>query len=138
MCADKIRQFIMNAFRQLKGGLKSVKKSTGILVRDSASNIEKIWDRLRDRRICLGVTGFSGSGKSTFLTSFIHQLMHFPQATLPAFSPILQERILGVELHFPESSEGASFDYASGQLALLLRFISTLCNVNIKIIFFHF
>ncbi len=97
----------------MKGVLKSVQESTGKLARHSTSGIEKTWDRLRDRRICLGVTGFSGSGKSTFLTSFIHQLMHFPQATLPAFSPILQERILGAELHFPENGDRVSFDYAS-------------------------
>ena len=98
----------------MKGVLKSVQKSTGKLARHSVSGIEKTWDRLQDRRICLGVTGFSGSGKSTFLTSFIHQLIHFPQATLPAFSPALQERILGAELHFPENGESASFDYISG------------------------
>ena len=101
-------------FDRLKGSLNSAQKSTGRLVRHSTLEVEKIWSRLLDRRICLGVTGLSGSGKSTFLTSFIYQLMHFTQATLPAFPPILQERILGVELHLPGNGESISFDYMRG------------------------
>lgn len=101
-------------FDRLKGSLKSAQISTSALVQYSAQEIEKIWSRVLDRRICLGVTGFSGSGKSTFLTSFIYQLMHFPRAILPAFSPALQERLLGVKLHPPEKDWGTFFDFDSG------------------------
>jgi len=55
-------------------------------------------DRLLNRRISLGVTGFSGSGKTTLITSLIHQLVHYPSALLAAFPPVLQDRLLGVEL----------------------------------------
>jgi len=105
-------------FDRIKGGFESARKSTAQLVHHSALGVERTWDRLRDRRICLGVTGFSRSGKSTFLTSFIHQLMHFPQATLPAFSPVLKDRVLGVQLH-PLGVDGCeAFDYLSGIRAL--------------------
>ncbi len=100
-------------FHRLKTGLLSAAESTERLVTSSVSEIEKTWDRLRDRRICLGVTGLSASGKSTFLTSFIYQLMHFQKATLPAFSPILQERVLGVEVHALDNT-GNQFSYESG------------------------
>ncbi|WP_153301597.1 YcjX family protein [Endozoicomonas arenosclerae] len=55
-------------------------------------------DRLLDRRICLGITGFSGSGKTTMITSLIHQLRYYPDAALTALPPALQDRLLGVEL----------------------------------------
>jgi len=107
-----------DSFEQLREQLKSVPQSAGRLARGSTREIEKAWDRLRDRRICLGVTGFSGSGKSTFLTSFIHQLVHFPNASLAAFSPVLHDRILGVELHVEDGGESISFDYQAGIQAL--------------------
>lgn len=107
-------------FNRLKGSFKSAKQSTDRLLQRSVLEAERTWDRLRDRRICLGVTGFSQSGKSTFLTSFIHQLMHFPSATLPAFSPILRDRVLGVELHPLGDQEVETFDYLSGAQSLSL------------------
>ncbi len=80
--------------------------------------LDKGYDRLMDRRICLGVTGFSGSGKSTFITSLIHQLRHFPDATLPAFSPALQGRLLGVDIHSMQGSGQKDFPFSDGQEAL--------------------
>ncbi|WP_020582571.1 YcjX family protein [Endozoicomonas elysicola] len=68
------------------------------LARSTASSIEGSVDRLLNRRIALGVTGFSGSGKTTFITSLIHQLQHYPEALLAAFPPVLQDRLLGVQL----------------------------------------
>jgi predicted YcjX-like family ATPase len=81
--------------RELKAGLNAA----GRLAADGGYHLGRTVDRLLDRRICLGVTGFSGSGKSTFITSLVHQLRCFDQAALPGFSPALQGRILGVELH---------------------------------------
>lgn len=68
------------------------------LARSAASSLESGVDRLLNRRITLGVTGFSSSGKTTLITSLIHQLLHYPDALLAAFPPVLQERLLGVQL----------------------------------------
>lgn len=68
------------------------------LARSAASSLESGVDRLLNRRITLGITGFSGSGKTTFITSLIHQLQHYPEALLAAFPPVLQDRLLGVKL----------------------------------------
>lgn len=85
----------MGISKEIKAGISAV----GRVASDSGYYLGRSVDRLMDRRICLGVTGFSGSGKSTFITSFIHQLRCFEQAALPGFSPALQGRILGVQLH---------------------------------------
>ena len=45
------------------------------------------------------MTGFSGSGKTTFITSLIYQLTHYKNSLLPAFSALLQNRVLGIKLH---------------------------------------
>ncbi|MRI34742.1 ATPase [Endozoicomonas sp. OPT23] len=96
---------------RLKASLQSVARST-------AETFDKGYDRLLDRRVCLGVTGFSGSGKSTFITSLIHQLRHFPEATLPAFSPALQGRLLGVEVHSMNGAGQKDFPFTKAQKAL--------------------
>ena len=77
-----------------------------------SGNFEALIDRAMDRRVCLGITGFSGSGKSTLITSLIQQLSHYKNATLPAFSPALQGRLLGVKLH-SHSGSVKSFPYDS-------------------------
>ena len=48
--------------------------------------------------ISIGVTGFSGSGKSTFITSLIHQLKYSNEALLGGFLPARDENIIGVKL----------------------------------------
>ncbi|OED45591.1 hypothetical protein ACH42_05030 [Endozoicomonas sp. (ex Bugula neritina AB1)] len=68
------------------------------LAHSTADSLSSGLDRLLDRRICLGVTGFSGSGKTTMITSLIHQLRYYPDAALTAFPPALQNRLLGVEI----------------------------------------
>ena len=74
-------------------------RSAGELKKQALRTADRFIDRLLDQRISLGVTGFSGSGKSTLITSLIHQLQHYQKATLPAFSPVLQGRLLGVQIH---------------------------------------
>ncbi len=70
-------------------------------------------DRLRDRRLCIGVTGLSRSGKSTFITSLINQLLQHKVASLPGFSPVLSGQLVDVRLHPLESSALATFPYQS-------------------------
>ena len=54
--------------------------------------------RLNDRRICLGITGLSQSGKSTFVTSLIDQLINYKTSALSGFSPVLEKRLMGVKI----------------------------------------
>lgn len=75
--------------------------------------------RLKDDRICIGVTGLSGSGKSSFIYSLINQLKNYPNAQLSAFSPWLQHRIVAVKQHPLEDRYLPSFDYLSAQINLL-------------------
>lgn len=75
-------------------------------------------DRLLERRLTLGVTGFSRSGKSTFLTSFIHQLRHFQNAQLTALPPDTRHRLIGVELIDVKGNGLPRFPYDQGIRAL--------------------
>jgi predicted YcjX-like family ATPase len=70
------------------------------------------FDRLRDKRFCLGITGLSQSGKSTFITSLINQLLEHDCAALAGFSPVLSERLLGVKMHPLEDKALSTFPYA--------------------------
>jgi len=70
--------------------------------------------RLKDDRICIGVTGLSRSGKSSFIISLINQLRQFRSAQLSAFSPWLQHRIIGVQQHPLEDRALPTFPYLSG------------------------
>lgn len=54
--------------------------------------------RLSHRHICLGITGLSQSGKSTFVTSLIDQLINYKTSSLSGFAPVLEKRLMGVKL----------------------------------------
>jgi len=89
-------------------------------IKDSADSIldnaGKVVDRAFDKHICIGVTGFSGSGKSTFITSLIHQLRYSNEAGLTSFLVAREQRILEVNLL---SSQGYDlFDYQASITAL--------------------
>ena len=68
-------------------------------------------DKLRDKRFCIGITGLSQSGKSTFITSLINQLQQHKTASLPGFSLVLSERLLNVKVHPLKDKELPSFPY---------------------------
>lgn len=69
------------------------------------------FDKLRDQRFCIGITGLSQSGKSTFITSLINQLLQHDNANLPGFSPVLTNRLLGVKIHPLDASDLPPFPY---------------------------
>ncbi|WP_417223241.1 YcjX family protein [Amphritea sp.] len=69
------------------------------------------FDKLRDQRFCIGITGLSQSGKSTFITSLINQLLQHDTASLPGFSPVLTDRLLGVKIHPLDAPELPQFPY---------------------------
>jgi len=85
-------------------------------VSDSVSSIANettiLANRVVDNHICIGVTGFSGSGKSTFITSLIHQLRYSNEATLGGFLPARDQKIVNVELLPLNGLE--LFDYQHG------------------------
>lgn len=55
--------------------------------------------RVLDRHLRLGVTGLSGSGKTAFITSLVHQLTVGDQSdNLPFFDVVRQGRYLGAQL----------------------------------------
>ncbi|MFT7186222.1 MAG: putative YcjX-like family ATPase [Pseudohongiellaceae bacterium] len=68
-------------------------------------------DKLRDQRFCIGITGLSQSGKSTFITSLINQLQQHKTSSLPGFSPVLTERLLNVKIHPLKDKALSSFPY---------------------------
>lgn len=108
------------AMKPIKGNLKqsflSGQDKAVVLSRSAASSLRNGVDRLLNRHITLGVTGFSGSGKTALITSLVHQLQYYPDALLVAFPPVLQDRLLGVKL---SSLDGVElFPYQRGIEAL--------------------
>ncbi len=92
--------------------LKKSYRQAAYRTEESLSEISTQFDRLRDKRFCLGITGLSQSGKSTFITSLINQLMQHDRASLPGFSPVLGERLINVKMHPLEDKSLAAFPYA--------------------------
>jgi predicted YcjX-like family ATPase len=66
---------------------------------------------LSDQRFCIGITGLSQSGKSTFITSLINQLLQHETSSLPGFTPVLNGRLLNVKMHPLEDVSLPSFPY---------------------------
>ena len=89
--------------------LHSAKQGT----RDGLAVAGKTIEKLTDKRICIGITGLSKSGKTTFITSFINQLLMYEKANLADFSPFVSNRLLGVKIHPLEDSSLAEFPYQS-------------------------
>lgn len=87
-------------------------ESTSSLLDDAS----RLIDRALDKHICIGVTGFSGSGKSTFITSLIHHLRYSNESQLHGFLPARDQKILGVKLLPLPGCE--LFDYQQGIEAL--------------------
>lgn len=83
-----------NLTSRLKKLTAEIKDTTNSILDDAG----KIVDRALDKHICIGVTGFSGSGKSTFITSLIHQLRYSNEAGLASFLAAREQRILEVNL----------------------------------------
>jgi len=68
-------------------------------------------NRIVDNRVCVGITGLSRSGKSTFITSLVNQLTHHKDAKLGAFSPWVGDSIIAVKENKLEDSSLAAFPY---------------------------
>lgn len=71
--------------------------------------------RLADRHVSLAVTGLSKSGKTAFITSIVNQLLHGRDSqTLPFFSVVAQQRLIGVKRAVQPDMTVARFAYEDG------------------------
>lgn len=80
--------------------------------------VGETYDKVMDKRLCIGVTGLSRSGKTTFITSLIHQLAHFDNANLSGFSPVISDRLLDIKIHDLNDADLALFPYQQSFLSL--------------------
>lgn len=78
-----------------------------------ADGLGQAWQRARGRHLRLGVTGFAGAGKTTLMTSLIHQLRYPDAYRQSRFQPILQGRLVGTGLQ-PLNDGTPLFPYAEG------------------------
>jgi len=78
-----------------------------------ADDAKTLINRAIQNRVCIGITGLSRSGKSTFITSLINQLKQHGarNARLGGFSPWLKKRIIQVIEHPLENRYLPRFDY---------------------------
>jgi len=91
--------------------LKRAYKKVTDLTDEGLSGIDRVKDKLIDKRFCIGITGLSQSGKSTFITSLINQLQQHSTSSLPGFSPALTGRLLNVKIHPLDDKALAPFPY---------------------------
>ena len=96
---------------KFEGMKKHYFKKSGKFLNQSVEKISTSLERVDKRYICLGITGLSQSGKSTFLTSLIDQLVHYKTSSIPGFSSILGERLMGVKLSSLRNKNVSNFPY---------------------------
>lgn len=75
-------------------------------------------NKLLDTHLCIGITGLSQSGKSTFITSLINQLLNHDKAQLSGFIPAYSGRLLSVRMHPLNDAQLMPFPYQSNFQAL--------------------
>ncbi|QUM78596.1 YcjX family protein [Moritella sp. 24] len=94
--------------------MNKASRKASSLKEDGLASIAK----LQNRYFCIGITGLSKSGKSTFITSLINQLMHHENASLAGFPPVLSERLLGVKMHPLADADIPVFPYEKNYQSL--------------------
>lgn len=81
-------------------------------VKRTQQQLQEWGARMADQHVRLAVTGLSGSGKSAFITSLVHQLLHAnSHAQLPFFSVQSQGRWLGARRAQQPDLTAARFDF---------------------------
>lgn len=96
---------------KIGNSLNNTLQKVPVLFDEGLTSISTRFNKLRDHRFCLGVTGLSRSGKTTFITSLINQLLNYDKACLYGFSPVLTERLLWVRIHPLEDKALSPFPY---------------------------
>lgn len=75
-------------------------------------HVDEIFNRAFDRKIRLAVTGLSRSGKTVFITSLVHQLLHsVNNPHLPFFKVASDGRLQGVKLQSQPNLHIPAFRY---------------------------
>lgn len=79
------------------------------------NELTSLVNRGMDRHLRLAVTGLSRSGKTAFITAFVNQLLQVHGgARMPLFSPVREDRLLGVK-RIPQRDLGIQrFTYDQG------------------------
>jgi len=82
-----------------------------------------VFNRALDRHVKLAVTGLSRSGKTVFITSLVHQLLHGTEGThLPFFEIVGSGRLIGTKImpqphmHIPTFRYDTSIEQLCGEL----------------------
>jgi uncharacterized protein len=89
------------------------KKGSVLAAKELQSGLQK----LSDKRMVVGVTGLSQSGKSTFITSLINQLMMHDKAALAGFDMVREGRLLWTRM-LPLNDELAEYPYEEAYQAI--------------------
>lgn len=98
---------MQKAESKLAGLARKAKQTAKTLQQEGKSSVAK----LQNRHFCIGITGLSQSGKSTFITSLINQLLNHEKASLAGFPPVLSERLLSVRVRPLDDSRLPMFAY---------------------------
>lgn len=103
----------------MKVTLDASVKATKAVVGQGVRHLKEAVNRGLDRSVRLAVTGLSRSGKSTYITSVLHQLLHGVDSTnLPFFTPARERRLLGVRQVEHLNLDVAAFPYEASLTAL--------------------
>lgn len=103
----------------MKVTLDSTMKATKAAVGQGARHLKEAVNRGLDRSVRLAVTGLSRSGKTTYITSVLHHLLHgVDTANLPFFTPARERRLLGVRRVEHLNLDVAAFPYEAALAAL--------------------
>lgn len=85
------------------------------MIKQLQSEMQALMNRSVDRHLRLAVTGLSRSGKTAFITALVNQLLSVNSgARLPLFSPVREERLLGVRRVPQQDMDVARFTYDEG------------------------
>ncbi|MDQ6992528.1 MAG: YcjX family protein [Mariprofundus sp.] len=82
---------------QLWSKAKQTGNETLTLLDSGYNQAQRRLEMASNRRVCIGITGLSKSGKTSFITSLINQLLCFDKANLSGFSPFVDDRIISVK-----------------------------------------
>ncbi|GAA5185864.1 YcjX family protein [Ferrimonas gelatinilytica] len=73
--------------------------------------LEQLAYRSLDQHLRVGITGLSGAGKTAFVTSLVHQLLHADAGQLPMWEVVQQGRLLGAARQPQPDLALLPFDY---------------------------
>lgn len=79
-------------------------------------NVEDLANLTLDRTVRLAVTGLRQSGKTVFITTLIHHLLHGQE--LPFFTPVKQKRLMGARLLPAHVGDPPNFPFEASRAAL--------------------